>query len=104
MTDLIERLSDEADLCRNEGADDIARLLDEARAALEAAQRDAGRLDWLQAQDSIDIEQVQRECPEDADLWMVSGHSPEGAEHKVLGHGPSLRAAIDAAIESAKEG
>lgn len=31
---LIERLSDEADLCRNEGADDIAGLLDEARAAL----------------------------------------------------------------------
>jgi len=29
MTDLIERLSDEADLCRNEGADDIARLLEE---------------------------------------------------------------------------
>ena len=33
MTDkpsLIERLSDEADLCRNDGADDIAALLDEA--------------------------------------------------------------------------
>ena len=33
---LIERLRDEADLCRNEGADDIARLLDEACAALAA--------------------------------------------------------------------
>jgi hypothetical protein len=27
---LVERLNDEADLCRNEGADDIAALLDEA--------------------------------------------------------------------------
>jgi hypothetical protein len=27
---LIERLSNEADLCRNDGADDIAKLLDEA--------------------------------------------------------------------------
>ena len=35
--DLIERLHDEADLCRNEGADDVARLLDEAADALEAA-------------------------------------------------------------------
>ena len=31
---LLDRLSDEADLCRNDGADDIARLLDEAAAEL----------------------------------------------------------------------
>lgn len=31
---LVERLQDEADLCRNEGADDIAALLDEAWQAL----------------------------------------------------------------------
>lgn len=31
---LRQRLADEADLCRNDGADDIAALLDEARAAL----------------------------------------------------------------------
>lgn len=31
---LVERLSNEADLCRNEGADDIAELLDEAVEAL----------------------------------------------------------------------
>ena len=31
MTDtLIQRLSDEADLCRNDGATDIAKLLDDA--------------------------------------------------------------------------
>ena len=34
---LTQRLSDEADQCRNDGADDIARLLDEAVAALSAA-------------------------------------------------------------------
>lgn len=32
---LVERLMDEADLCRNEGATDIAALLDEAWRALE---------------------------------------------------------------------
>lgn len=36
MNDLIQRLSDEADQCRNDGAGDIAKLLDEARAALAA--------------------------------------------------------------------
>lgn len=36
MIDLRERLGDEADLCRNEGADDIANLLDEARWRIEA--------------------------------------------------------------------
>ena len=33
---LVERLNDEADLCRNEGADDIAALLDEAVEELRA--------------------------------------------------------------------
>ena len=32
--DLISRLQDEADLCRNEGASDIAALLDESAEAL----------------------------------------------------------------------
>lgn len=34
QTDLISRLQDEADLCRNDGATDIAALLDEATEAL----------------------------------------------------------------------
>jgi len=34
--DLVERVSDEADLCRNDGADDIAKLLDDAKARIEA--------------------------------------------------------------------
>lgn len=41
QTDLILRLQDEADLCRNEGADDIAALLDEAVAALRDRNHDA---------------------------------------------------------------
>jgi len=32
--DLCDEISDEADLCRNEGAEDIADLLDEARAEI----------------------------------------------------------------------
>jgi len=36
QSDLISRLQDEADLCRNEGADDIAMLLDESAKALAA--------------------------------------------------------------------
>lgn len=35
--ELVERLGDEADLCRSEGAHDIAALLDEARTALESS-------------------------------------------------------------------
>ena len=59
--DLLERLTTEADLCRNETADDIASLLDEAAALirrqqqqfeqacglLERAQQDAG---WYDAE------------------------------------------------------
>ena len=37
QTDLISRLQDEADLCRNDGAGDIAALMNEAVAALEKA-------------------------------------------------------------------
>ena len=36
QTDLISRLQDEADLCRSDGASDIAALLDEAVEALRA--------------------------------------------------------------------
>lgn len=50
---LLERVQDEADLCRNEGASDIAALLDEVAAALAAqavpsdVERDAERYRWL---------------------------------------------------------
>lgn len=35
MSDILELLSDEADLCRNDGAEDIAILLHEAAAEIE---------------------------------------------------------------------
>ena len=38
MSELIERLQNEADLCRNDGADDIAKLLDEAVEEIERLQ------------------------------------------------------------------
>ena len=47
VDDLLTRLSDEADLCRNEGAQDIAVLLDEAINALKAAHA-AARNDALE--------------------------------------------------------
>lgn len=37
QNDLISRLQDEADLCRNDGASDIAAMLDEATEALREA-------------------------------------------------------------------
>ena len=52
--DMVDRLRDEADLCRNEGATDIAVLLDEAadeleRLSAQVAQyrEDAERYRWL---------------------------------------------------------
>ena len=41
---LVERLQTEADLCRNEGAEDIAALLDEAVNGLQAAASERTRL------------------------------------------------------------
>lgn len=35
LDELNDRLADEADQCRNDGAEDIAALLDEARVAIE---------------------------------------------------------------------
>lgn len=52
--DLSQRLADEADLCRNDGADDIAALLDETVRAIahlkeqvEHATADACRYRWM---------------------------------------------------------
>lgn len=47
---LVERLQDEADLCRNDGADDIATLLDDAALAAAAlAELVEARRVWLRA-------------------------------------------------------
>lgn len=47
MNDLIDRLNDEADQCRNDGADDIANLLCEAVAALRESSKDTPRLQYI---------------------------------------------------------
>lgn len=55
MSDLASRLSDEADLCRNDGADDIANLLDEARRALVAT------IDALESIETISSDDYQND-------------------------------------------
>ena len=52
---LVERLMDEADLCRNDGATDIAALLDDAVEELKAARKDAERYRWLLKHAYIDF-------------------------------------------------
>ena len=49
--ELVESLSDEADLCRNDGADDIANLLDEARTRIVQLEQTQNEL--LQALESL---------------------------------------------------
>lgn len=119
LLDLIVRLSDEADLCRNEGADDIARLLDEARVALEAAQRDAG---WISVADRLPPAEGEYLTYSSRSAYVVSVSTwlkNEGAwQHEwlrkkrsearpktwVTHWRPMLPPPIDAAIEAAKEG
>ncbi len=47
---IVERLRDEADLCRNEGADDIAVLLDEAADTIEELAGAASALAYAEAE------------------------------------------------------
>ena len=61
-TGLVERLGDEADLCRNEGADDIAALLDDARAAIEALTR------------PVDVEAIVDAALDAANLVTLDGY------------------------------
>lgn len=49
MGDLVQRLLDEADLCRNETATDIAELLEEAAEALRIMPPEEATLPMLQA-------------------------------------------------------
>lgn len=43
-SELVDDLHNEADLCRNEGADDIAKLLDQAAAQIAKLQADGDKL------------------------------------------------------------
>lgn len=89
--ELIQRLRDEADLCRAETADDIARLLDEAAAALDLQSKEAARYHWMRAawlegvEDDTDpvaqqaIGMVQNEAEMDAviDAQIAAGKWPQ---------------------------
>ena len=83
MTDtLIQRLSDEADLCRNDGATDVAKLIDDAvyalvkqAAELSALRADAERTraDLMSCRGTVRTEYRHYER-----LSMVHGKTPHG--------------------------
>lgn len=88
--DLINRLHDEADLCANEGSDDIARLLWETAAELKRLQTDAARLAWLETH------------PREATIRLGTDMKPAVFWGVSAAPGVSLRAAIDAAMAEGK--
>ena len=101
---LLDELSDEADLCRNEGATDIANLLDEAATALRAAARDLTVAD-----------DVLRECSKalnSSKVWggMSYNYSPihpinyNKARDSVNEYWNQKQAALSAAKERGDEG
>lgn len=48
---LVERMKDESDLCANEGADDIVKLLDEAIKEIESLRAAALREGWISVEE-----------------------------------------------------
>jgi hypothetical protein len=76
---MIERLSAEADLCRSETADDIAKLLDEAAAALTSSQAECRELQAEVGRLKRGLDFYARGChfSHDSDVWdTVSGEPP----------------------------
>jgi hypothetical protein len=67
MDDLLTRVQTEADQCRNDGADDIARLLDEVAAALTV--RHAPNPKLMELADRIDHEQLCRRAGLERSTW-----------------------------------
>lgn len=94
MTDLLTRLSDEADLCRNEGADDIAKLLDEAHAALSSR---PGLLAGVPKGAALhSVERI------DTDLWqaqLVCANDRTLSIRDVYGSGPTPEQAVADAVK-----
>lgn len=97
---LIERLRDEAALCRSETAVDVAELLDEATETIErltdaltAAEKDGARFNWLEKTNPIIFHKTNP-----TDWWTVymTAHDEDGFT------GSTLRDAIDAAMEKGK--
>ena len=108
MTDLIQRLSDEADLCRNEGADDIAILIDDAVYALvnQAAQIDALRADaeryrWLRIQDWFDGPMAVVVNPKDAIKLGYDAPSRDRLDAAIDVHLAEVQGFIDSCVDAA---
>ena len=121
---LIDRLNDEADLCANEGADDIAKLLTEAAAELRRLEAECERL--KRDAERLKLSRIDREClrigkeveraaellPENyevhIELEQGSGsvylYDPNDKRRAFNDHGDgfsySIKAAIDAALTS----
>ena len=92
QTDLISRLQDEADLCRNDGASDIAALLDEAVAAIRDQNHDTqvglkwredSRLEtWfpLTAERLVALEAENAALKREAHTWWAAARDAARAE------------------------
>ena len=82
---LVERLQDEADLCRNDGADDIAALLDEAVAEIRGL-----------------MQTLRDELDENLRLRELGGALPDenitAMTERLIRERDSLRAAINEAL------
>lgn len=109
---LIQRLQDEADQCRNDGADDVARLLDEAAseltrqlATLEAAVEQANarqNASWsLMCEKMVAAERERWETPTSMDCASCEYVAPtrheqcKGCEREVTVHRNYKRASWD---------
>ena len=68
----IDDLHAEADLCRNEGADDIARMLDRAANTIESLARMCKQVEWV-AEDVI----MHKWCPLCHGYNYAEGHKPD---------------------------
>lgn len=82
-TVMVADLLDEADLCRNDGATDIADLLDAAAKTVTALEADAARYHWLRV----------RHAPHRHEVNFWTGQSWDVLE------GEKLDASIDAALD-----
>lgn len=73
--DIADRLSDEADLCRNDGANDIAKLLEEAAATIDyyRAIFEKRTPAWLPVRVSLPDAVCGKSAPFDADFQAGAG-------------------------------
>jgi hypothetical protein len=92
VMNLIERLSDEADLCRNEGANDIAVLLDEAAKALYQPKQEPLEY-WNAVEGWVKIDEV-REHFDSVGCGTIYKTAGEGRVPLTAAHRPDVDAMI----------